>query len=178
MQRAQKTSFAQLPRVIAIFMLFFVGATHASAFSLTTRIGDQSTEVKAGDRIYFDVEIKWPENGKRQDLRVEYQILDEGNIIASEKVLRAVETQASFLDYIVVPQNAPPGIKELNVVIETYDKKLSENISATFHVAKGENTLMIYFLILASAILLVVALVILQIVMISRTRDILVAKHT
>ena len=141
-----------------------------SAFSLTTRIGDQSTELKAGDRLYFDVEIKWPENDRRQDLRVEYQILSDGEVIASEKVLRAVETQASFLDYIVVPQNALEGIKELNVLIETYDQSLSEKISATFYVAATENKLLVYFIILAAAIGLVVLLVIVQIAMIMKTQ--------
>ena len=112
-------------QAVLALVLFFVSAPSVSAFSLTTRIGDQSTELKAGDRLYFDVEIKWPENDRRQDLRVEYQILSDGEVIASEKVLRAVETQASFLDYIVVPQNALEGIKELNVLIETYDQSLS-----------------------------------------------------
>ena len=157
-------------QAVLALVLFFVSAPSVSAFSLTTRSGDQSTELKAGDRLYFDVEIKWPENDRRQDLRVEYQILSDGEVIASEKVLRAVETQASFLDYIVVPQNALEGIKELNVLIETYDQSLSEKISATFYVAATENKLLVYFIILAAAIGLVVLLVIVQIAMIMKTQ--------
>ncbi|OGG59901.1 hypothetical protein A3C89_03090 [Candidatus Kaiserbacteria bacterium RIFCSPHIGHO2_02_FULL_50_50] len=162
-------------QAVVALMLFFVSAPSVGAFSLTTRIGDQSTELKAGDRLYFDVEIKWPENDRRQDLRVEYQILSDGQIIASEKVLRAVETQASFLDYIVVPQNALEGMKELNVFIETYDQSLSENISATFYVASSENKMLVYFIILACAIALVIMLVIVQIAMIMRTQKALQA---
>ncbi len=161
--------------IVLVLLLGFTSQTFA--FSLTTRIGDQSTELKAGDRLYFDVEIKWPENDRRQDLRVEYQILDQGQVIASEKVLRAVETQASFLDYLVVPTSAVAGVKELRVVLETYDKSLSESISATFNVAKGENKLLIYFVILASAIALVVLLVIFQIVMITRTQRLLASQQ-
>ncbi|OGG62182.1 hypothetical protein A3C87_01160 [Candidatus Kaiserbacteria bacterium RIFCSPHIGHO2_02_FULL_49_34] len=157
-------------KAVVALLLFFVSAPSVSAFSLTTRIGDQSTELKAGDRLYFDVEIKWPENDRRQDLRVEYQILSEGTVIASEKVLRAVETQASFLDYIVVPQNATEGMKMLSVILETYDQSLKENISATFYVAAAENKMLIYFIILAAAIALVIMLVIVQIAMIMRTQ--------
>lgn len=149
---------------------------YAYAFSLTTRIGDQSTEVKAGDRLYFDVEIKWPENPRRQDLRVEYQILDNGEVIASEKVLRAVETQASFLDYLVVPTNTKSGMKEFNVIIQTYDGSLKEELKATFYVMETSNQTLLYFLILAGAIVLVVALVVFQIIMLSRTQSLLARK--
>lgn len=165
-------------RTASVVLLLFAFTPHANAFSLTTRIGDQSTELKAGDRLYFDVEIKWPENDRRQDLRVEYQIVDQGQVIASEKVLRAVETQASFLDYLVVPANAPTGMKELRVILETYDKSLSQSISATFTVAKSDNKMLVYFIVLASAIALVVLLVIFQIVMISRTQRLLAQQKT
>lgn len=134
----------------------------AHALNIAARISDQSTEVTGGDRLYFEVEIKYPENPRRKDLRIEYQILEDGQSIASEKVLRAVETQASWLDYIVVPQSTKSGIKELRVIIEDYEA-LHQEVSATFKVLKGKNQIETYFFILLGAILLVVILVAFQI---------------
>lgn len=141
----------------------------AYALNIAARISDQSTEVVGGDRLYFEVEIKYPENPRRKDLRIEYQIIENDDIIASEKVLRAVETQASWLDYIVVPQSTRRGVKELHVIIEDYES-LHQEVSATFRVLKGKNQVEAYFFILLGAILLVAILVAFQIVADKRKR--------
>lgn len=156
-------------KTIFIFLISAIASTFvlsiprdARALNITARIGDQYTEVIGGDRLYFEIEIKYPENPRRKDLRLEYQIIEDGKVIASEKVLRAVETQASFLDYIVVPQSVNSGIKTLNVVIEDYET-LHQEVSASFRVLKGRNQLEAYFFILLGAILLVIVLVFIQI---------------
>lgn len=132
------------------------------ALNIAARISDQSTEINGGDRLYFEVEIKYPENPLRKDLRIEYQILEEGELVASEKVLRAIETQASFLDYIVVPKSARGGIHDLNVIITDYEG-LHEEVSATFRVLKGIDQVTTYFFIIIGGIVLVSMLVIVQI---------------
>ncbi|MBI2450814.1 MAG: hypothetical protein HYV52_00530 [Parcubacteria group bacterium] len=155
--------------LILIFVLFSVFAAEliftspAHALSIAARIGDQYTEVVGGDRLYFEVEIKYPENPRRKDLRLEYQIFENEIVIASEKALRAVETQASFLDYIVVPKGAKSGIHELNVVITDY-AVLHQEVSATFKVLKGRDRVVNYFLILLGAIALVGVLVVIQLI--------------
>lgn len=148
--------------VFAIMGAFVALPLSAYAMNVATRISDQYTEVIPSDRLYFEVEIKYPENPTRKDLRIEYQIVEDGKTIASEKVLRAVETQASFLDYIVVPQSAKSGTKELKVIIEDYET-LHQEVSATFRVLRGRNQLETYFFILLGAILLVAVLVIIHI---------------
>jgi len=162
--------FWLLPRPVVNFVLLLVlgiwclgfGVSPAYALNIAARISDQSTEVIGGDRLYFEIEIKYPENPRRKDLRIEYQIFEKGEVIASEKVLRAVETQASFLDYIVVPQSTKSGLKELNVIITDYED-LHQEVSASFKVLKGRNQTEIYFYILLGAIFLVAILVIMQI---------------
>ena len=148
--------------VLAILVVCFIYPHSAYALNIAAHISDQSTEVIGGDRLYFEVEIKYPENPRRKDLRIEYQILDDGRVIDSEKVLRTVETQVSFLDYIVVPQSTKSGLKELNVIITDYED-LHKEVSATFKVLKGRNQTDTYFFILLGAILLVAVLVIIQI---------------
>lgn len=127
-----KASFFLLIVAIIVYPKF------SYAINITVRIGDQYTEVSGGDRLYFEVEIKYPENSKRKDLRLEYQIIENGELIASEKVLRAIETQTSFLDYIVVPKSAKAGIKELRVIVADY-QELNDEVFATFRVLKSEN---------------------------------------
>ncbi len=147
---------------LAILAVCFIYPHFAYALNIAARISDQSTEIIGGDRLYFEVEIKYPENPRRKDLRIEYQLLEDEEVIASEKVLRAVETQASFLDYIVVPQSTKSGVKKLNVIITDYED-LHKEVSATFKVLKGRNQTETYFFILLGAILLVAVLVIIQI---------------
>jgi len=156
--------FSRRALFFSAIVVFLLGAPSANALSITARVSDQSTEVSGGDRLYFAVEIKYPENPTREDLRIEYQITENGKSIASEKVLRAVETQASFLDYIVVPKSAMSGTHELNVIITDYAGTLSKSVSATFTVLKGADQLTMYFFILLGATLLVAILVVIQIV--------------
>ncbi len=49
---------------------FFIPQS-TSALSIATYISDQSSEVLSGDRLYFQVEVKYPENQDRIDLRVD-----------------------------------------------------------------------------------------------------------
>lgn len=164
--------FARASTIFLTFMLGLVSVvvllpSPAEALSLAARVSDQSTEVAGGDRLYFEVEVKYPENPRRKDLRVEYQIIENSSVIASEKVLRAVETQASFLDYIVVPQSTKSGTKELKVVIEDYEG-LHQEVSASFKVLKGRDQIQVYFFILLAVVVLVGVLVSIQIAVIRR----------
>lgn len=170
-----------IKKIFSCFVLLgsflFLPFSKAGAINLAVRINDEYTQVIAGDRLSFEVDIKWPENSTRQDLRVEYQIIDpssddgyEGSVIASAKVLRAVETQTSYLDYIVVPENADSGKKVLKVVIEDY-KDLNQEIFATFNVLKGANQIENYFYILIGAMGFVVILVVAELFVLSRKLD-------
>lgn len=153
-----KALFSLLIVVIIVYPKF------SYAINITVRIGDQYTEISGGDRLYFEVEIKYPENLKRKDLRLEYQIIEpaidagtSGNtkIIASGKVLRVIETQTSFLDYIVVPKNAKAGVKELRVIVADY-QELNEEVFATFRVSKPESKTSVRFFPIGFAFLVTI----------------------
>ncbi len=158
-----------MPLILALCgVVFFATFTKASALSLETRIADNYTEVKAGDKVFFDVEIKYPENTRRRDLRIEYQMFDGNTIIARENVLRAVETQASFIDYMTVPSDAKGGMKTLNIFIQTYEPVdqggVAEEISTTFMVKRGIGGLYLYFWLILAAMAVVILLIILQLI--------------
>jgi hypothetical protein len=137
-----------------------------SAMTATINIPERYSEVVAGERIYFETEIKWPENDMRRDLRMEYSIKNpKGEEIAYLKVLKAIETQASFMDSINIPESSKNGIYKIYLTINDYDE-LNQEVVASFNVRNKTSFLNLYLpLILCffalSAILILVELFIL-----------------
>ncbi|MBT4258272.1 hypothetical protein HOD88_03775 [archaeon] len=124
--------------ILISMCLFFSLMNLVSALSVVVNVPEKYTEVVAGERVYFEIEVKFPENPSRIDLILEYDIFNEkGEVIAQSKVLKAIETQASFLDFIVIPENAYSGRYYIQVKVKDYEE-LSESVGASFQV-KGEN---------------------------------------
>jgi len=125
-----------------------------SAFALSTEVHvpEKYTNVSAGDRFYFELDIQYPENPSREDLHLEYDITKNGETIAQSQVLKAVETQASFMDYVVIPDSAESGLYNINIKISDY-AKLNESTSASFNVVGKDNQLLYYFLALVGVII-------------------------
>ena len=98
-------------------------------------------------------------------MQLEYEILTEsGDLISQSKTLKAVETQASFIDFIVIPASAKGGLHFINVKIKDYEA-LSEKTSSNFQIKKtGGDQIMIYLLIILAVVILTGVLVIVSIV--------------
>jgi hypothetical protein len=139
------------------------------AASVSVHVPEKYTDVKAGERLYFEIEVKYPENNTRKDLRIEYQILKDDNLIATSKVLKAIETQASFMDYIVIPESTKKGMHEILVNVEDYND-LNIQASSSFYVTEKDSELKIYFYIIVGFIIILGIIVIWQI---NRLRKIL-----
>jgi hypothetical protein len=137
--------------LIFILALFLFPRSQILALSASVHVPEKYTDVLAGERFYFEVEIKYPENISRKDLRLEYDIKKAGEIISQSKFLKAVETQASFMDYVVIPESAEAGLYEIVVKISDY-QALSEETSTSFNVKSKDNSLFYYFLVLLGAI--------------------------
>lgn len=135
---------------VAIFLS--CPASIVLALSAQVHIPEKYTDVKAGERLYFELEIRYPENPTRKDLRLEYEIVKDEEVIAKSKFLKAVETQASFMDYVVIPESAKGGLYEIRVQVKDYEK-LSEEVSASFKVINKDNELKIYFYIIIGLII-------------------------
>lgn len=149
--------------LIIVILFNFIMPT-ASALSVATHVPEKYTNVQAGERFYFDIEIKYPENPSRKDLRLNYEILKDDEIIAQAKVLKAVETQASFIDFIVIPETAETGLHIIKIKISDYED-LSEEVEASFHViGKESDQIMLYLFIILGAVILVAILVVINIV--------------
>ncbi len=153
-----------------IFLAFcFFSVTPAKALSIMVHVPEKYTDVEAGERFYFEIEIKYPENPTRKDLRLNYNIVNEdGKTIAQAKHLKAIETQASFMDFIVIPESAEKGLHVIKVTISDYES-LSEEVEASFNVmADSSNQIQMYFFILLGAISFVGLLVIINIITVRR----------
>lgn len=163
-----KTATRKICLIFLILVLLNL-INSVSALNLVVRVPEKYTDVVAGERFYFEIEIKYPENPSRKDLRLEYEILTlEGKIVTQSKALKAVETQASFIDFIVIPENTEGGLHIINVKIKDYES-LSEEISASFQVqSSGDDQIMIYLMIILAVIILVGVLVVINIVVARR----------
>jgi hypothetical protein len=130
-----------------------------SAMSITIGISDKYSEVKPGEKVYFETVVKWPENVGRKDLRIEYSIKDiKGQEIAYLKVLKAVETQASFMDSISIPDSIQPGMYKISAKFSDYSN-LDQEVVASFSVTKGNGDISTYLFViigLLGAILIIV----------------------
>lgn len=148
--------------ILAVMILFsLMNIVSISSLSVAVHVPEKYTDVTAGERFYFEIEVKYPENPQRKDLRLEYEIFDsEENLIAHSKVLKAVETQASFMDFIVIPESAEKGLHIVKVKVSDYEE-LSEEVEASFHIKSGTSVqIRMYFFILLGTIILVGLLVI------------------
>ena len=103
------------------FITFFLSVDFSNALSLSVNVPDKYSEVTAGEKFFFELVIKYPENLGRVDLRFEYKIFNPDNVlIAQSKVLKAIETQASFIDSISIPSSAKNGLYSIEVKILDY----------------------------------------------------------
>jgi len=160
-------------KIVLIFLMSFFlifSMVSVSALSIVVHVPEKYTDVQAGERFYFEIEIKYPENPSRKDLRLNYEILKGDEVIAQSKVLKAIETQASFIDFIVIPENAEKGLHTIKVKISDYEV-LSEEVEASFNITSADSgQIKTYFFILLGVVILVGILVVVNIIL-SRRRE-------
>ncbi|SRR3989339_255451 len=157
--------------ILFLLIINFSNFISVSALSVAVHVPEKYTDVVAGERFYFEIEVKYPENPKRKDLKLNYEIIDsDGKLIAQSKVLKAVETQASFIDFIVIPESASKGLYIIRVKIADYED-LSEEVEASFQiVGSGFGQVQIYFFIILGVLILVAILVIASLFVTRRRR--------
>jgi len=138
-----------------VFIAILLTSQFIFAFELSVTIPDKYQEIQAGETLQFQIAIKNIEKAGRHDIRLDYQ-LKKGNIILnSRRELKAVETQASFLSSIKIPEETPSGIYTIGVIVNE-----KEEVSTNFNVKSSEIAqIKIYIIILIIAILIVGGLI-------------------
>lgn len=142
-------------KIFGPICFFFVTALLplvAFGMSVSVSISDTNLVVRAGDRLYFTGDIKYPENTTRQDLRIKYEVLQHQKVLAESNVLKAIETQMQFLDYIVIPISIQSGSAELRMTISDYGA-LHNAVSASFEAVEGNDQVRLYIFIIVMFVL-------------------------
>ena len=130
--------------IYIIIASVILNLTFISAIYISVSVPEKYTHVIAGEEFYFTFEVKDPKNFGRHDILLEYEIKKGDKTIAGKTETKAIETQASFLESIPIPEDAPSGVYSIVVTID------KESGDAVFYVKKQIN----YFLIIIAIIII------------------------
>jgi len=135
-----------------IFIISFVLFVNpVIALDLSIEILEKYHNTRAGDAIYFQVEIQEPERVGRHDVSLEYRIKKDNKVLVSSKELKAIETQVSFIVSLKIPDYASSGAYFLSVTTDE-----TEVAEASFNVrGSEEDRWQFYFLIIFSSMTVV-----------------------
>ncbi len=100
---------------------------------LSVIVPEKYQTVQAGEMLQFQVALKNIQKAGRHDIQLDHYIKKNEIVIMHRRELKAVETQASFLSSIKVPEETLPGI--YNVEVEINEE---ENALDTFYVKSSE----------------------------------------
>lgn len=159
-----------LRKIVLVVMLLLMGSAplfvpdSVSAANLAVRIQNAAQEVVGGDRLYFDVDMDYPENTIDKTVTLEYQIFDGEDLILSEKSERGIGKRISFTDYMIVPTSVTSGTKTLIITVHGSSSGLEEVASGTFRVLKGRDQITLYGWIILVASIPATVLLIVQII--------------
>jgi len=125
-------------------------------FELSVVVPEKYQRVQAGEMLKFEVELKSIQIAGRQDIQLDYYIKKNEIIVTHRRELKAVETQASFLSSIKVPEETLSGVYNIEVKINE-----EKNSIATFYVTSSDiGQIKIYLLILITTIFVIGGLIV------------------
>jgi len=148
---------------LLIISFLLINPFLVSSLGLSVYVPEKYNEISAGERVYFEIDLKYPENPKRKDVELIYEIknLNEETLIKAQ-ALRAVETQASFIDFLITPKSMREDLYVIEISIFEYGKYLGRS-SSTFHVIKEEEqSFEKYFYILFAGIVFIAIVVVID----------------
>lgn len=125
-------------KFIIVMFLLISSIFVVSALTISIEIPEKYANVLAGDQVYFEINVKYPENLERIDLMLEYEIFDEqGQLIAQSSMLKDIETQLSTFDSMTVPEGSKPGLYTIVVDIKGIENSTGK-ASVSFNVVNEE----------------------------------------
>ncbi|MDH4330127.1 MAG: hypothetical protein OEV93_01075 [Candidatus Moranbacteria bacterium] len=129
------------------FFLFCGGVSFAEALEFNVRIPENYTDIRAGEEVGFDVDIKYPENTIRKAIDFEYKIRKGDQVIVNVSDSKLIENSALFVKFITIPASADTGMYVLDVSIKDFDTVLKTDLD-NFHITGNkEDKIKVYFLI-------------------------------
>lgn len=143
-----KNAIIKIKFVLFSLLFLLLSKADVRAMSAGVVVPEEYTNVTAGERLYFEIDLKYPENKSRKDLKLNYQVLSaSGNVVVQSKVLKAIDTQSSYIDFLVIPENTESGSYTINIGISDYED-LEKEISSTFNIVGTKSPFETYFVVL------------------------------
>lgn len=88
-----------------------------SGLELSVTVPEKYQKVQAGEMLQFQIELKNIKKAGRHDIQLDYYIKKNDIVITHRRELKAVETQASFLSSIKVPEETLQGLYDIEIAI-------------------------------------------------------------
>jgi len=126
-----------------------------SALDVSLSIPDKYQKVQAGERLFFEVQLENIESAGRHDISLDYIIKKNDVVITSRRELKAVETQASFLGSIKVPEETISGTYDIEVKVN--DESVSQS---SFFVKSSELAQVKIYLLLLTIVIIIIGFLI------------------
>lgn len=130
-------------------------------FNVEISLPNSYKSVSAGEEIWFTVKTVNLGSENRVDITLNYQIIGLNNeVISSKSQTLAIETQASFVGRISLPENASPGKYALKVTLNPIGASSVAQSQVTFDVVakKTDAQTIKYIYILLAAVLGIILL--------------------
>jgi uncharacterized membrane protein len=140
----------------SLFVLSSHIVSAVQPFNIEIELPDSYRNVNPGSEVWFTIKLLNLDNLQRMDVTLSYDIVNSGSksIIHNSKTV-AIETQASFVASLKIPDNTPPGDYAIDLVVNS---TLGESHArAALKVSNPETNWTIYYI--AAAIVGIVLIV-------------------
>lgn len=152
--------FYLLAITLIIASWFFAVAAIAQESEVKTSSANLVTRVAPGELLPVSVKLVNFGGGRRVDVTIDYSILNEkGDVVLTEKETVAVETTASFIKILQIPQNTPPGNYTAQSSITYQGQKVPATASYQFTVERKIAGMFVSQFLIYGAITLVVGII-------------------
>jgi len=132
--------------ILVICSVSSIIVSAAQSFNVEIELPDSYKNVNPGNDVWFTIKLLNLANTQRVDVTLNYEIADSNgkSIIHNTKTV-AIETQASFVADLKLPENSLPGDYNINVVVNS---SMGESTATTaLKVSASKNDMMLYYVL-------------------------------
>jgi len=160
MKNKEKTLFIELS-ILIFLCIFLVGAQEP--FNLEVEIAQTHKTINPGEHVWFTTKIMNLGRQERTDITLEYEVLNKDKeLVAKKTETVAIETQASFVSNLKIPEKSSQGPHTLEVSLKVNENEEAKG-SSSFNVVWEKQEYVRYVVI---GLIIVAVLVILMILVI------------
>jgi hypothetical protein len=159
-QKPKKERILYINLGLLILMLASLASAQENHFNLEVQIAQTHKNIQAGEELWFTTKILNLAGTQRMDISLKYEILNSGGeIISSKTETVAIETQASFVGNLKVPENAMPGSYSLQVILIANSQEEASGKDSFTVIEDSEKTskITIAIIILAGMVIIILA---------------------